>query len=202
MKYTDPTGLDGWGNDAADWLDERIEFARQWWQGDDQDWIRNGSVNSGADFAFGFSDIFRVRSGTAQAFCDCDENIYGRGAYLAMDVQRASGLFSILASPFAKAGIGSSNSCPKKTFLPDEYYKNKLNNRAPTQNAPFGMYDRFDANGNLHQTATYDAFGSRTRQFDVGPKARHGEWYHTFDYDSRYPRQNSGGGRRNPQINF
>ena len=36
MHYRDPFGLDGWGNDAADWLDARIEYARQYWQYCDQ----------------------------------------------------------------------------------------------------------------------------------------------------------------------
>lgn len=144
--------------------------------------------------------MLRVGNGTAQAFCDCDENIYGRAAFFAMDVQRASGLFTLFAGPFAKSG--SPNSCPNKPFLPDEYYNNKLNNRAPTQNAPFSIYERFDSNGNLHQATTYDAFGSRARQFDVGAGARYGEGYHNFDYDGRYPRQNNGGGTRSSHINF
>jgi RHS repeat-associated protein len=42
QHFTDPTGLDGWGNDAADWLDERIEYARQSWQYDEQEWVANG----------------------------------------------------------------------------------------------------------------------------------------------------------------
>jgi RHS repeat-associated protein len=115
IKYSDPTGLDGWGNDTAGWLDDRIEFARKWWQGDDQDWVWNGSVNTGADLAFGASDMMRVGNGAGQAFCDCDENIYGRAAFLAMDVQRASGLFTLLG------GIGArvrASSCSARTGNP------------------------------------------------------------------------------------
>ena len=102
QSFVDPTGLAGWGSNTADYFDDRIEFARKYYQPDQQDWVHNGLIDTGADLALGASDMLRVGNSTAQAFCDCDENIYGRAAFLAMDVQRASGLFSLLAGPFAK----------------------------------------------------------------------------------------------------
>lgn len=109
QSFTDPTGHDGWGNDTADWLDERIEYARQFYQSDEQDWVWNGSINTVADLVSGFPDLFRVGSGLGHALYDCDENGYGRAAYIAMDVGRASGIFGLLASPFA--GRVGSTAC-------------------------------------------------------------------------------------------
>lgn len=43
----------------------------------------------------------------AQAFCDCDENIYGRAAFFAMDVQRASGIASIILGGAVRGGLSS-----------------------------------------------------------------------------------------------
>ncbi|MEZ5345229.1 MAG: RHS repeat-associated core domain-containing protein [Pyrinomonadaceae bacterium] len=68
IKFSDPTGLDGFGNDTADWLDERIEFARKYYEPDEQDWWTRGVNNTIADLARGFSDIFRLGSGIGCAF--------------------------------------------------------------------------------------------------------------------------------------
>lgn len=101
--YTDPLGLDGWtGNDWADWADGKINFARDWWKSDPQNWIWNGTVDTGADFAAGFGDMFRVGSGIGCAFYAEDENGYGRAAFVAMDVGRAAGLFATIAAPIAE----------------------------------------------------------------------------------------------------
>lgn len=51
QSFTDPTGLDGWGNDSADWLDERIDFAQGYWRYDDQEWFANGVNNTIGDLA-------------------------------------------------------------------------------------------------------------------------------------------------------
>jgi hypothetical protein len=88
------------------------------------------------------------------------------------------------------------------SFLPDEYYDAKLNQRAPVHGDAYGRYERFDDAGNLTQVTTYDRFGDRIRQFDVGYTARHGEGYHTFDYDARDPRHAMGGGIRSPHTSF
>ena len=108
IKYSDPTGLDGWGNDTADRLDEGIEYSRRFYQGDDQSWIRNGSVNTIADIASGGSDLLRVGSGVGYAYYAEDENGYGRAAFAAMDVGRASGIAAILLGG-ANRFLGSSS---------------------------------------------------------------------------------------------
>jgi len=35
LSFRDPLGLDGWGNDLADWLDNRIDKAERYWRYDD-----------------------------------------------------------------------------------------------------------------------------------------------------------------------
>lgn len=89
-------GLDGWGNDWADWLDERINYSRNWWQGNPQSWVWNGSVNTACDLASGSADMLRVGNGLGYALYAPDENMYGRGAFIAMDVARGAGLFTLL----------------------------------------------------------------------------------------------------------
>lgn len=122
-SFTDPMGLDGWGNDTADWMDDRIEYSRNWWQGDQQDWWRNGWVNTGADLASGSADMFRVGSGLGYAMYAPDENIYGRLAFAAMDIPRGAGLFAALAGPFAGGAGGSSSrttACPLRNTIQQE----------------------------------------------------------------------------------
>ena len=96
LTHRDPLGRDGWGNDVADWLDQRIESGRSYWQYCDQEWIANGINNSIADVAFGFSDLLRVGSGLGNALYSEDENGYGRAALVATDVVRATTIFSLL----------------------------------------------------------------------------------------------------------
>lgn len=58
-------------------------------------------VNTGADLAFGFSDMFRVGNGLGQAmFCDNLPD-YRRFELVAEDVVRGGGLFLAMAGPFA-----------------------------------------------------------------------------------------------------
>lgn len=114
LKYTDPTGFNGWGNDTADYLDERIEYARQWYQGNEQDWVHNGLVNTGADLASGASDMLRVGSGLGHAIYDEDDNVYGRGANIAMDIVRGAGLFTLLGGPAARF----NSACSTRTANP------------------------------------------------------------------------------------
>lgn len=99
LRFTDPMGLQGWGSRFADWADERTEFARNWWQRDPQHWVWNGTVNTGADLAFGFSDMFRVGTGAGQAlFCDVPD--YRRLELFSQDFVRGGGLF------LGMAGVG------------------------------------------------------------------------------------------------
>lgn len=120
LSFTDPTGHDGWGNDMANWLDEKIENARQYYQSDVQDWAWNGSVDTAADLASGTADMLRVGSGVGHAIYDEDENGYGRAAFVAMDVRRASGIFTLLGAPAARfsnsaAGCSLNNRLVKFT---------------------------------------------------------------------------------------
>lgn len=101
LAYSDPSGLDGWGNNLANWLDSKIGAAEPYWHYDDQEWVANGVNASVAQVAHGFADMFRVGSGVGHAFYADDENGYGRAADAAMDVTRAAGLFQMLAGPFA-----------------------------------------------------------------------------------------------------
>lgn len=82
-----------------------------------------------------------------------------------------------------------------KRILPDSYYEGSR--RAPELWQPYGRYEIFDKSGNLKQVTTYDRFGRRIKQYDVGPRARHGEGSHSFDYDGQFPK-----GRRGKHENF
>lgn len=97
IKRVDPNGLDGWGNDVADWLDAKIDSAERHWHYGDQEWIANGVNKTVADFAHGGADLFRVGSGTGSAIFDPDDNSYGRAAVVVEDISRASAIFCILA---------------------------------------------------------------------------------------------------------
>ena len=191
IKYSDPTGLDGWGNDTADWLDERIEFSRQWYQGDDQEWIRNGLINTGADLAFGSSEMLRVGSGTAQAFCDCDENIYGRAAFLAMDIQRASGLFALLGGAGVRLSGGSQSQMCRFSGT-DKPWRSGA--------TPDSVYTHIDPKtGKAIQNAVYDGNGNVIGHVDfknhgLGAQSGHG---HMFP---RPGDPSSGHGAGNPHI--
>ena len=70
--------------------------------------------------------------------------------------------------------------------------------------APFATVKAalFDSAGNIKQVTMYDAYGDRIRQFDLGDTARHGEGYHTFEYDAKSPRFAPGGGRRSDHFSF
>jgi RHS repeat-associated protein len=105
LNYRDPFGLDGWGNDLANWLDKKIDVASEYWRYDDSEWVANANNKTVADLAHGVADIFRVGSGTGDAIY-ADDNGYGRAANIAMDVSRASAIFSILGGGAVRAGIG------------------------------------------------------------------------------------------------
>ncbi|MDQ3801736.1 MAG: RHS repeat-associated core domain-containing protein [Acidobacteriota bacterium] len=119
QDFTDPTGHGGWGSDAADWLDERIEHARQYYTPNELEWEANGVNNSVADVAMGFTNLLRVGNGIGYALYNCDENIYGRMAYVAMDVERASAILSMLGAVPLQAGSASlsRNKSPKKVII-------------------------------------------------------------------------------------
>jgi hypothetical protein len=88
---------------AADWLDKRIETAREYWTYDDQEWVANGANNTIADVAEGFSDLLRVGSGVGDSIYT-DDNGWGRAAKIARDISRASAIFGILGGGAVRAG--------------------------------------------------------------------------------------------------
>ena len=114
INYKDPLGLDGWGNDAADWLDQRIGYASNFWKYNDQEWIANGVNKSVADLAYGFSDLLRVGSGFGHAIYDPNDNNYGRAAAILQDISRATAIFSLLAGPATRITPTNTIACPVK----------------------------------------------------------------------------------------
>jgi hypothetical protein len=100
----DPLGLDGWGNDLADWLDANIDYAQRYWQYGDHEWWANGVNNTIGDLAHGAADMFRVGSGTGHAIYDADDNGYGRLAGIAQDIARAAAIFNLLGGPSTRLG--------------------------------------------------------------------------------------------------
>lgn len=109
QAFVDPFGLDGWGNDFADWADRKIEYARRFYQPnpDAVDW--NTAVNFIAYTSSGFADMFRVGSGTGYAIYACDENGYGRAAFVTMDIARAAGIAGIVGGVLSKVPTSLPN---------------------------------------------------------------------------------------------
>jgi RHS repeat-associated protein len=54
--------------------------------------------------------------------------------------------------------------------------------RAPELSSPYGVHTILDDAGNIKQVTTYDVYGRRAYQYDIGPNVRHGAGYHRFDY--------------------
>ena len=144
LNYRDPLGLDSWGNDFADWLDEKIEYARQFYQGDVQEWQRNGTVDTFAEISRGTVDIFRVGSGTGNALFDPDDNGYGRGANVLMDVARASAIFTMLAGPIARPASLGTEYCPtgNKNFRIAPFGNRPKSGFPPNPTGQFPHYHR------------------------------------------------------------
>ena len=103
----DPLGLDGWGNDVADWLDNKIEAGRQYLESDLDAVNFNTAVNYGANTYHGFADLFRTGSGVGNAlFNPCAADPLGD---VLQDVGRAASITLMLAGPAAEiAGVGAS----------------------------------------------------------------------------------------------
>lgn len=96
LNHRDPLGLDGWGNDTADWLDGQIDTAHKLWGYSESEWFANGVNKSIGDVAHGFADMFRVGGGSGHAIYDGDDNGYGRAAGVAMDIARGAAIFNLL----------------------------------------------------------------------------------------------------------
>jgi hypothetical protein len=127
MNSTDPLGLDGWGNDTAEWWDNRLGVARDFWGGGDFPvaWAPGLGTMTFWGGLGGLGDMLRCGSGSGQAYYG-NENVYGIAAFAAMDVSRCSALFAALAGPFAKGipnrgaavPIVEGESCPTRSFNP------------------------------------------------------------------------------------
>jgi RHS repeat-associated protein len=137
LSFRDPLGLDGWGNDVADWLDGNIGYANQYWQYCDQEWVANGINNSVADLAFSVSDLLRVGNGLGHAIYADDENGYGRAAFALQDVVRAAALFNLLGgsatrlTPRAAAVEIPSATSEPNTLRPGPYAGRSIPARGP-----------------------------------------------------------------------
>jgi RHS repeat-associated protein len=164
-NLTDPFGRDGFGNDFADYLDERIVVAEDYWRYDDQEWVANGVNKTVADVAYGFSDLFRVGNGLAQAYY-CEDSWEGRAAFVLMDVSRASGLFALFGSPAARiarsgpaASVGARFPTNPDDLLPN--LPRDANGRILTSN-------RVRIRPESHPIASGDVYNPR----------HHGQHYH------------------------
>lgn len=78
--------------------------------------------------------------------------------------------------------------CPTEPepFMPPNYWDSLATQRAPTWTTPYNTYNRYNGDGGLRQTTTYDQFGRRHRQYDVND-GRRSEHQHNFEYSSQYP---------------
>lgn len=73
--------------------------------------------------------------------------------------------------------------------------------RAPAQKAPYASHVRLNEDGSIRQITLYDQYGTRTRQYDIGRRQRHGEEVHVFEYNAIAPRLgDDGGGIRHAGI--
>jgi len=160
IAFTDPMGFDGWGNDLADELDENINYARDFYQVNPQYWGWNGTVDTVADLARGSADMLRVGDGLGHALYDEDENGYGRAAFVAMDVTRASSLFTALGYPglrFARSPLGCRINAAlydlsgKELSFGPNFRIAPLGNRTghPTGKFPHYHRRRFDSKGRV-----------------------------------------------------
>jgi RHS repeat-associated protein len=132
QRYSDPYGLfpgpgygnipQGWGNDVADWWDARIDVAQDFWGGGDLPiaYTPGLGVTTFWGGLRGFGDMFRVGSGLGQAIYACDENAYGRAAFVAMDLARAAGIAGIVGglgvrfAPRPASGLNFPGNDPTK----------------------------------------------------------------------------------------
>lgn len=126
INFNDPTGLDkGWGSQLADWADEKVNVAQDFYGGDPIiGGVTNLVYNEGIrvqpirlfDIVRGFNYMFRVGEGTYCAFAAEDENMWGRAAFVTMDIGRGANLFSMMAGPFAGRVGGTLTGVERRTL--------------------------------------------------------------------------------------
>ena len=116
-SYGDP--LTFWSR-TADQLDGYLDTAQEFYGGYDP-WIGWSPLNPTQPITFfgvlhGKVNSLRVGSGTGQALY-CEDNVYGKAAFIAMDIVRASGIFATLAGSFAGRVGGPSVVTRGKTVF-------------------------------------------------------------------------------------
>jgi len=132
LNFTDPTGLDGWGNDAADWLDSNIDYGRAAYKADPAYWGWNGTVDTIGDLSSMAIDPLRVGSGFGYAIYDPDASAWQRAGGIGGDILRGlaiggvagralGGAVSALAK-LGRAGEGL-DYCPIFKSTPNPYGK-------------------------------------------------------------------------------
>jgi hypothetical protein len=81
---------------------------------------------------------------------------------------------------------------PDEAMRYEKYWRdltNEGNKKAPVQNAPYSIYNKYTSSGELYQVTTYDKYGSRCVQYDLF-SMRFGPHYHPWIYSNIYPRPN------------
>lgn len=90
---------------------------------------------------------------------------------------------SVLMSENAEDAESSEEATAEKDGEIREETKEEAKARkkhAPVQKPPYSTHTRYNEDGTIHQTTTYDEYGRRHRQYDLDDK-RHGEHQHDFD---------------------
>ncbi|HID30407.1 MAG TPA: hypothetical protein EYP19_10455, partial [Desulfobacterales bacterium] len=67
-----------------------------------------------------------------------------------------------------------------ETFVPLEHWES-FGQHAPTRSAPYDMFYKYDIHRNPRGATTYDRFGNRDIQYEIGRETRHGEGYHQYE---------------------
>jgi RHS repeat-associated protein len=95
VNLFDPLGLDGWGNDLADWLDQKIEGLRTALESNPDNVNFNTAINYASNTYHGATDLFRLGNGVGNAiFNPCPEDPVRD---VMRDVGRASQITLIVA---------------------------------------------------------------------------------------------------------
>jgi RHS repeat-associated protein len=209
-NFSDPMGLEkSWWSQQADSMDENIAYAHEYWrpkEDGDPDWVVNGVNNSIATIAYGVSDMFRIGEGTYCAFAAKDENIWGRLAYVTMDIGRAAGIAGTILGITAprlsstpswgtRPLFGRNNRVNPNQYPPPSQLKNGrlANGEHPVTRVPFDSDGFPDFSRHLYgggtNNVTITPTGSRGGDFAAANRAagyqstpRGYTWHHHQQY--------------------
>jgi hypothetical protein len=124
-NYTDPMGTDA--RDAADWLSQNIEVAREFYMPDGSDddggalsVSQDFLTNTLADISQGAVDMLRVGSSTGEVYGQGGGDFYDYGMALSQDTARGAALFTTIATPIAIARARNANLANARTQLANE----------------------------------------------------------------------------------